>query len=145
MVESDLSIFFEQQLDPEANRMAAFTSKDPADMAAFLAHWSNIMSDDTKVVRTILLDERIVGHIASYTDQEFGKPEVTYWIGKKYWGKGMATAALLKFLGVTRNRQSTHVLRKTILPLVVSCRNANSRLWEKGGDLRMQEERKLRN
>jgi RimJ/RimL family protein N-acetyltransferase len=104
VVESDLSIFFEQQLDSEANRMAAFTSKNPADKAAFLAHWARILSDDTKVVRTILLDDRIVGHISSYTDQEFGKPEVTYWIGKEYWGKGIATAALEKFLGITRNR-----------------------------------------
>ena len=28
---SDISIFFEQQLDPEANRMAAFVREDPHD------------------------------------------------------------------------------------------------------------------
>ncbi len=34
--EADLSIFFEQQLDPESNRMAAFTAKDPTDRGAFM-------------------------------------------------------------------------------------------------------------
>ena len=35
---SDISIFFEQQLDLEANRMAAFVRDDPHDRAAFDAH-----------------------------------------------------------------------------------------------------------
>lgn len=34
--ESDLPIFFEQQLDPEAARMAAFPARD---RDAFMAHW----------------------------------------------------------------------------------------------------------
>jgi len=32
---SDLPIFFDQQLDPDANHMAAFTAKDPSDKDAF--------------------------------------------------------------------------------------------------------------
>jgi len=36
---SDLPIFFEFQLDPDANQMAAFTSKDPSNREAFEAHW----------------------------------------------------------------------------------------------------------
>ena len=36
--------------------------------------------------------------MASYTDQEFGKPEVTYWIGRAFWGSGVATEALTRFL-----------------------------------------------
>lgn len=43
--ESDLPVFFEQQLDPAANYMAAFTSKDPSDKAVFLTHWKNILSN----------------------------------------------------------------------------------------------------
>ena len=38
VTESDLPTFFEQQLDPAANHMAAFTSRDPADEEAFLGH-----------------------------------------------------------------------------------------------------------
>ena len=39
---SDLPIFFDHQLDSEANRMAAFTAKDPADRDAFMARWTKI-------------------------------------------------------------------------------------------------------
>ena len=38
----------------------------------------------------------MVGSVLSY--EEDGKAEVSYWLGKKYWGKGIATRALLDFL-----------------------------------------------
>ena len=31
--------------------------------------------------------------------EQDGKPEVTYWIGREFWGKGIATKALAEFLG----------------------------------------------
>src|SRR5438445_517207 len=43
--ERDLHIFFEQQRDPDAVRMAAFTHKDPTDRAVFNAHWTKIRGD----------------------------------------------------------------------------------------------------
>jgi len=102
--ESDLPIFFAHQLDPEANQMAAFTAKDPSDNAYFRQHWSRILSDETVTNRTVLYDGKVAGYVASYTDQEFGKPEVTYWIGKEYWGKGIATRALSRFLEIVKVR-----------------------------------------
>jgi RimJ/RimL family protein N-acetyltransferase len=33
-----------------------------------------------------------------------GKPEVTYWIGKEYWGRGLATQALTHFLSLVTIR-----------------------------------------
>ena len=50
---SDLPIFFDQQLDPEANWMAAFTRKDPSDRDAFMAHWAKILRDETITIQTI--------------------------------------------------------------------------------------------
>ena len=44
VVMSDLPIFFEQQLDPDANTMAAFAPKDPADRDAFTAHWTRLLA-----------------------------------------------------------------------------------------------------
>jgi RimJ/RimL family protein N-acetyltransferase len=104
MIESDLSIFFEQQLDPDANYMAAFTARDPTDRNAFMAHWARILGDETKTKRTILFNGQVAGSVSSYQDEEFGKPEVTYWIGKQYWGKGVATRALAEFLGQVQVR-----------------------------------------
>ena len=83
---SDISIFFEQQLDPEANRMAAFVRADPHDRAAFDAHWKRIMESTGIVNKTILRGEGVAGHISCYPQE--GELEVTYWLGKKHWGQG---------------------------------------------------------
>ena len=37
VLNSDLPIFYTQQIDPDANQMAAFTSRDPSDQHAFMA------------------------------------------------------------------------------------------------------------
>lgn len=92
----DLPIFFEQQRDPTANRMAAFTSGDPADRDAFMARWAMILSDDTITKKTVLHNGQVVGHVVSFA--QFGEREVGYWIGREHWGKGIATAALSAFL-----------------------------------------------
>ena len=61
--EGDLPLFFEQQLDPSANHMAAFTAEDPADRDAFDAHWARILADQHITSQTILFDEMVAGHI----------------------------------------------------------------------------------
>lgn len=96
VVNADLPIFFAHQLDPEANFMAAFTAKDPTDQAAFMAHWHKILADKTTIIQTMLCNGQVVGSVSSY--EEEGKPEVTYWLGKEFWGKGIATWALSEFL-----------------------------------------------
>src|SRR5437588_593288 len=48
---SDLPIFFNQQLDPEANRMAAFTTKDPTDRDAFMARWARNLRDEMELAQ----------------------------------------------------------------------------------------------
>lgn len=76
--------------------MAAFTANDPADWNAFLAHWRRILADATVIVRTIVVDGAVVGSVLSYETD--GKPEVSYWLGRAFWGRGIATAALAQFL-----------------------------------------------
>src|SRR5215510_8695806 len=96
VVNDDLLIFFEYQLDPEANYMAAFTAKDPTNQEAFIAHWRRNLADKTTINQTILFNGQVAGSVSSYLDE--GKPEVTYWLGKEYWGRGIATSALKEFL-----------------------------------------------
>ena len=102
IAKDDLPIFFEHQLDQTSNYMAAFTSKDPADRKAFTVHWTRIMNDDTIKIKTILYDRLVAGSVLSY--EEDGKPEVSYWVGREYWGKGIATQALSMFLDVMKKR-----------------------------------------
>jgi RimJ/RimL family protein N-acetyltransferase len=96
VVNDDLPIFFEYQLDQEANYMAAFTAKDPTNQEAFMAHWHRNLADKTTINQTILFNGQVAGSVSSYENE--GKPEVTYWLGKDYWGKGIATRALTEFL-----------------------------------------------
>jgi RimJ/RimL family protein N-acetyltransferase len=104
VIESDLPIFFNNQMDPDANYMAAFGARDPTDRNAFMAHWAKILGDETIIIKTILFNGHVAGSVLSYEDEEFGKPEVSYWIGKEYWGKGVATRALAEFLGQVQAR-----------------------------------------
>lgn len=99
VTESDLPIFFEQQLDPEATQMAAFLARD---REAFMAHWTKILGDETIIKKTILFEGQVAGNIVSF--EQFGERLVGYWLGKEYWGKGIATQALSAFLDQVRAR-----------------------------------------
>jgi len=95
----DLETFFEHQLDSDATRMAAFPARD---REAHMAHWHKIMGDPTIATRTIVFDGRVAGNIVSW--EEDAERQVGYWIGRSFWGKGVATAALSQFLSVVTTR-----------------------------------------
>ncbi len=101
-IESDLNYFFQFQLDPEAIFMAAFTSKDPANKTAYIEKYTKFLSDPTIRNMTIKAGDRIVGSIAKFLME--GEAEITYWIDKQYWGKGIASAALNEFLKLEKSR-----------------------------------------
>lgn len=90
--DSDLPVFFRQTNDPESLWMAAFTAKDPTDRDAFDAHWGRIRAAPDVLNRTVLVDGDVVGSAAVYGEP--GEREVTYWIDRAYWGRGIATTAL---------------------------------------------------
>jgi len=82
--------------------MAAFTSKDPTDRNAFDAHWEKILADESIHIKTILLGGQVAGSVLSYVMG--GECEVIYWIGRDFWGKGIATRALKMYLGIISER-----------------------------------------
>ncbi len=97
--ESDLPFFYEQQLDPEATSMADFPSRD---RESFMAHWAKIMLDRSVSLKTILIDGEVAGNIVSW--EQDGEREVGYWIGREFWGRGIATRALAEFLDQLKTR-----------------------------------------
>lgn len=103
---ADLPAFFANQLDAEASRMAAFTAKDPTDEDAFVRHWTTLLADDTVLARTVVVDGEVAGHVSSY--QQLGQTEVTYWITRRLWGRGIATAALAAFLQREQRTRPLH-------------------------------------
>src|SRR5919204_1661094 len=100
--DKDLPLPFEQWADPVAVHMAAFTAPDHIDREAFERRWSRLRADETVLARVIVVDDDVAGTIGSWGDS--GEREVTYWIGRSYWGKGIATDALNAFLAVDRSR-----------------------------------------
>jgi RimJ/RimL family protein N-acetyltransferase len=102
VVDTDLPILFEQQVDPEANWMAAFTAKDPTDREAFDTHWAKVLADPGITIRTILVDGQVAGSVLCHGWG--GDPELSYWLGREFWGRGIATQALALFLDVARVR-----------------------------------------
>ncbi|SCL34018.1 Protein N-acetyltransferase, RimJ/RimL family [Micromonospora nigra] len=96
VVEDDLVEFFAHQVDPEANRMAAFTTPDPADPRAFATHWVRLLTDPAIVARTVTVDGVVVGHVLAFPVGT--STEVSYWIDRRHWGRGHATRALSALL-----------------------------------------------
>ena len=99
VIEADLPTLFEHQRDPAASEMAAFPARD---RDAFMAHWTKILGDETVIAKTVLVDGQVAGNVVSF--ERFGEREVGYWIGREYWGRGVATRALAEFLAHEKAR-----------------------------------------
>jgi RimJ/RimL family protein N-acetyltransferase len=100
--DEDLAVLFEQWADPVAAHMAAFTAADHMDRDAFERRWSRLRADETVIARVIVVDGEVAGTISSWGGPD--EREVTYWIGRAYWGRGIATGALKAFLTVDPSR-----------------------------------------
>src|SRR5580765_3908466 len=94
VVEADLPIFYQQQLDPESTRMAAFHARE--DWTIFLAHWrTKVLGVPTCCKQTIVWNDRVAGYVSSWLQDE--RRLVAYWIGREYWGRGITCGPLADF------------------------------------------------
>jgi RimJ/RimL family protein N-acetyltransferase len=100
--DADLDAIFAQTTDPEAIRMAAFTSADGTDRGAFLERMARLRSDPILTNRVIEVDGAVAGTIACFPLD--GRLEVTYWLDRAHWGRGIATAALRLLLAEVAER-----------------------------------------
>ena len=118
--ESDIGIFYEHQADPESAAMAAFT---PRDEPAYRSHVKKILADPSLVMKTIVYEGAIAGNCVSWPHD--GVREVGYWIGKEYWGRGIASEALVQFLELIDERP--------LVAYVAKHNAASVRVLEKAG------------
>ena len=98
----DLDAIYRQSTEPESIRMAAFTGRDQDDRGAFLDRMARLRADESVTYRAIDVDGGFAGTIASFRVD--GRPEVTYWIERSHWGRGVATAALRLLLAEITER-----------------------------------------
>ena len=99
VIDSDLPIFFAHQCDPEAVRMAAFPSRDHE---AFMTHWAKIRRNPSNIIRTIVGDGQVTGNIGSWIAED--RRLIGYWVGREFWGRSVATAALAAFVAEVKER-----------------------------------------
>jgi RimJ/RimL family protein N-acetyltransferase len=99
VAEADLPAFYEHQRDPEATAMAAFPSRD---RDAFMAHWARTLANDSALTWTIDCDGEVAGNIGCWAAD--GRRHVGYWIGREFWGRGLATEALAEVVDIVDAR-----------------------------------------
>ncbi|HCT81671.1 MAG TPA: GNAT family N-acetyltransferase [Micromonosporaceae bacterium] len=119
--EADLETFYEQEHDPEAVERSKFT---PREREKFMTHWATrILGDATVFVQAITVDGEPAGNLVAWWEQD--KRFIGYWLGRKFWGRGVGTKALALFLE-----------RETTRPLYadpVASNTGSVRLLEKCG------------
>jgi RimJ/RimL family protein N-acetyltransferase len=99
---SDLDALFRQMCDPESVRMAAFTPEDPDDRQRFDAHMVQVLRSPENTLLAVTCGGDLVGSMGSYVVD--GQTEITYWIDRAAWGRGIATRALALFVEMVRTR-----------------------------------------
>ena len=122
VLEGDLTIFFEHQQDADARRMAAFPGRE---WDAFVAHWrTKVLAEPSARVKTVVSSGRVAGYVASWEGD--GERFIAYWLGKEYWGQGIATAAVAEFL-------LCHELKRPLHAHVARANIGSIRVLQKSG------------
>ena len=86
----DIDVFHEFQADAEASALAGVPSRD---REAYAAHWAKLRADPQVLLRTIVTDDgAVAGQLLSFPRN--GVREIGYWLGREFWGRGLATASL---------------------------------------------------
>ena len=67
-----------------------------------MAHWTKILGEQSNTIKTILADGCVAGNVVSW--EQSGDRLVGFWMGRDYWGRGIATKALSEFLRHDKSR-----------------------------------------
>ncbi|GAA1857284.1 GNAT family N-acetyltransferase [Microbacterium koreense] len=90
--DDDIDAIFDMMRDREAIALAAFTAENPDDRDAFDAWIGRQRTSDDVIYDVVTEDGGFAGSIAVFTVN--GDREVSYWIARNAWGRGVASGAL---------------------------------------------------
>jgi RimJ/RimL family protein N-acetyltransferase len=82
--------------------MADFPARD---RASHDTHWAKILADPSCTALTVLADGEVVGNVLAWGDPD---RMVGYWIGRDYWGRGIATEALRLLITTVETTRPLH-------------------------------------
>ena len=131
VIETDLPILFQQQLEPEAVVISAYPAKDRGE---FMRHWEGILKNKNVTARTIVYKEKIAGHIICWKEGKY-EQRIGYWIGKEFWRRGIASAAVAEMLLLIKIRP--------LFAEVANHNTASKRVLEKNGFERLDDGGKI--
>ena len=102
VVESDVAAFYEHQCEPDACNMVGL---EPRPRNGFVSHWQSLLTNERVQKKTILVSSddkvccqgEIAGNVVCYPQD--GMRLVGYWLGKRFWGHGIASQAVGLFVG----------------------------------------------
>ena len=127
VADGDLDAFYAHQSDRDASLVADVPMRE---RDAFDTHWARLRSDPETLIRTIDAAGAVAGYV--FTFIHGGERVVGYWLGREFWGRGLATEALRDFLAIVGERP----LRAT----VARANPASVSVLEKNGFRLLREE-----
>ena len=80
-------------VSPKRRRWRYFPARD---REAFDAHWQRCPRGRLLIKKTIVHDGQVAGNIGCW--EQDGRRLIGYWVGKEFWGRGLATRALAEFV-----------------------------------------------
>lgn len=95
----DLPVLYAHETDADA---AAQAGVKPRDEASFYALWERILADESVTERAVLADDKLAGRAACFPSN--GRLELGCWIGREFWGLGVASRAMGLLLDIVDER-----------------------------------------
>ena len=99
---SDVDVFYDHQADTGRGRRWRRSRRATAPRISNIGRSASWRIPDG-IVRTIVVDGAVAGNVLSWLDPEMGRL-LGYWIGREFWGQGVATAAVSAYLAEVRER-----------------------------------------
>jgi len=131
----DLETLFVFQADEESNRVAAFNSPDPKDKSAYMKKWTKIVANPAINMQTIFVDDILAGSVIHFDLGD--ETNISYWIDRQHWGRGIASKAVQQFLGTTG--------KKVLFGRVAFDNIGSQKVLERNGFVRIGAERGFAN
>ena len=95
----DIALFFEHHLEVRPLPAGASVAERKA---TFADRWEQMLADETVLARTIVSGSEVAGYVVCAMQRE--KPTISSWLGRRFWGHGIATRAVQAFVDLVEER-----------------------------------------
>jgi len=98
-----------------------------------MAHWAKTLANNSALTMAIVADGEVAGNIGCW--EADGHRFVGYWIGREFWGRGLATQALAELVDMVEARPLyAHVVKSNVASIRVLEKNGFVEVERHTGD-----------